>query len=90
MAGKSEKGRKKMAGMEDITIGKYLETPPEEKNKLRGLKKLIKLINYQNSRSVISLLLLNVVFLHDTCKSLTSRQNQHYIKKPVSKLLNFA
>ena len=47
---REKKEGKKMAGMEDITIGKYLETPPEEKNKLRGLKKLIKSINYQNSR----------------------------------------
>ena len=87
---REKKEGKKMAGMEDITIGKYLETPPEEKNKLRGLKKLVKSINYQNSRLVISLLLLNVIFLLGTCKSLTSRQNQYYIKKLVSKLLNFA
>ena len=47
-----------MAGMEDITIGKYLETPPEEKNKLRGVEEtdlIKKLPKQQVSNQFIAL-----------------------------------
>lgn len=47
-----------MSGMEDITIGKYLETPPEEKNKLRGVEEtdlIKKLPKQQVSNQFIAL-----------------------------------
>ena len=55
---REKKEGKKMAGMEDITIGKYLETPPEEKNKLRGVEEtdlIKKLPKQQVSNQFIAL-----------------------------------